>query len=121
MRTLSDAIKNNVNGLFYGNRVLLPFEADILKIVFDTKIITDFSSLSEEVEYDVNDGFTEIYFHQVESIEDKISEYESIKFVLVEKGKDLFDFTNHKLISASIKDNHQLLIKELDEDILFIE
>ncbi len=121
MSTLAEVLENNIIGLCYGNRVILPFEADILKIVIDSKIIMDFSSLSEEAEYIINEGYTEIYFHDVESVEDQISEFESIKFVLVEKGKDLFDFSNHKIIAASIKGKHQLLIKELDEDILFVE
>lgn len=121
MRTLEDVLKNNVKGLYYGNRVILPFEADILKIVLDSMIITDFSSLSDDAEYVINEGFTDVYFHTIDAIEDKISEFESIKFVLVEKGEDLFDFANHRIISASVEENHKLIIKELDKDILFVE
>lgn len=121
MRSLKNVLENDVHGLYYGNRVILPFEADILKVVIDSRIITDFSSISEDAEYIINEGFTEVYFYDYEEIEDKITEYESIKFVLVEKGEDLFNFKNHKVISASIKGKHQLLIKELDEDILFVE
>jgi hypothetical protein len=54
-------------------------------------------------------------------LEEKVTQYENIKLVIVEKGKDLFDFENHRRISLSIKDNHKLQIKEIDDETLFVE
>ncbi|MAT58203.1 MAG: hypothetical protein K8F60_13010 [Melioribacteraceae bacterium] len=121
MRTLDHVLKNSVIGLHYGNRVILPFECELLKIVVDSSIITDFSSMSEDAEYVINDGFTEIYFHSFESLEEKVTQYENIKLVIVEKGKDLFDFENHRKICLSVKENHKLQIKEIDDETLFVE
>ena len=50
-----------------------------------------------------------------------VHKYEVIKIVIVEQGKDVFDFKNHKQLALHLKEKHQLLIEEIDEDILFIE
>lgn len=121
MRTIDDVLKNKVNGLYYGNRVLLPFAAEIVKAVVEDKIIMDFGSESPEAEYTVTDDFTEIYFFEYENLSDFVSEFEIIKLVVIEKGKDIFDFNNHVKLALHLQEKHKILIEELDEDILFIE
>ena len=43
MKTINEVLNESSGGLYYGNRILLPFKAEILKIVIDSEIITDFS------------------------------------------------------------------------------
>ncbi|MDZ7624485.1 MAG: hypothetical protein U5J96_08600 [Ignavibacteriaceae bacterium] len=43
MKSLDEILKNNISGMYYGNRVLLPFHFTALKIVIEEDIITDFS------------------------------------------------------------------------------
>jgi hypothetical protein len=121
MRTLDEVLKNNINGLHYGNRVLLPFKADILKAVVENDIIMDFSSQRKEACYNKYDNFTEIYFFEYPNLEEVVTEFETIKLVIVEEGKDIFDFENHRKLALHIKENHKLIIEETNEDILFIE
>ncbi|MGK9477603.1 hypothetical protein [Melioribacter sp. OK-6-Me] len=121
MRTLDEVLKNNINGLHYGNRVLLPFKADILKAVVENDIIMDFSHQRKEACYNKHDYFTEIYFFEYPSLEEVVTEFETIKLVVVEDGKDIFDFQNHRKLVLHIKENHKLIIEETNEDILFIE
>ena len=121
MRKLDDVFKQNVNGLCYGNRVLLPFAAHILKVAVEDDLIMDFSTNKKGAEYFIKEDFTEIYFHDFESLKDVVSKFEVIKMVIVEKGNDPFDLNNHRKISVDILENHKTKIEELDKDSIFIE
>ncbi|MFO7445885.1 MAG: hypothetical protein R6W90_05930 [Ignavibacteriaceae bacterium] len=121
MKTLSEVLEKSLTGLYYGNRVLLPFSAEILKIVFDDELITDFSSQSRNVQITLRENYTEIYFFKYKNIEESVTKYENIKLILVEKGKDIFDYQNHIKIALYTEANHKLKIEKLGDDILFIE
>jgi hypothetical protein len=121
MKTLDQVIKDNSFGMVYGNRILLPFVADILKAVIEDDIIMDFSSSTSSAYYTKHKAFTEIYFYDYKNLTDVVSEYETIKLIVVEEGKDLFDFSNHKKIVLHISGSHKLTIEEINDDTLFVE
>ncbi len=121
MKTLNEVLNSGLHGLYYGNRILLPFRADILKAIIENDIITDFSSNSSNAEYNIYDDFTEIYFYDYKDISEDVTEFETIKLVLVEFGEDIFDFKNHRKIALHVKEHHKLEIEELNDDILLIE
>lgn len=121
MKSLTEVLNNNLNGMYYGNRVLLPFRCHILKIVIENNIITDFSIRNKGAYINENEDFTEIYFLDYPDIEQSISKFENIKMIIVEKGKDIFNFDLHKKIALHPEGNHLLSIKELDENTIFIE
>jgi hypothetical protein len=118
---IDDIISKEKYGLHYGNRLLLPCEVEILKVIFNDEILMDFSSSKYGAEYTIKDGFTEIYFKEVKSVEDELSKFESIKMIVVDREKNLFDFNNHQKISLHTEENHKLKITKLDDDVLFIE
>ncbi len=119
--TIDDAIKNKVIGLYYGNRIILPFKAELLKVIIEDDIITDFSSSSSGIQIVEHDDFMDLYFFDYKDLKDSISEYENIKLVLVEKGKSVFDLKNHRKIALYLSGRHKVTIEESDADILFIE
>jgi hypothetical protein len=121
MATLNEILKNKPKGLYYRNRLILPFQAIFLKIIVDDDVIMDFSPSSKHCYLFENEDFTDIYFKEYRNLKDAVSKYEAVKMVLVEKGKDIFNFDNHKKIIVYLKEKHQVLIEETDEDILFIE
>jgi hypothetical protein len=121
MKSLDEVIKNKLTGLYYRNRILLPFTGYILKIMVDDDILTDFSIENGKVEINEYEEFLELYFLEYEDLTEAISKFESIKLVIVEKDNDIFDFDNHRKILLYLNQNHQLSIEETDEDILFIE
>ncbi len=41
--------------------------------------------------------------------------------VIVEKGKDVFDFKNHIKLSLYLEGKHKVKIEESDHDIIFLE
>jgi hypothetical protein len=121
MATLEDALKKKLTGLYYNNRVILPFHVNFMKVICDTDIITDFSPSSKGIYIRETDDFTDVYFHDYKNLKEVVSKYEVIKMVVVEKGKDIYNFDNHKKIILHLKEKHTLTIEETEEDILFIE
>lgn len=121
MKTINEILNENGSGLYYGNRILLPFKAEILKIVIDSDIITDFSKELHGASVRATDAYTEIYFYDYKNLEEELSKYDIIKVVLVQSGEDLFDFNNHIPIELSIESKHKLSIKKIGDDILFFE
>jgi hypothetical protein len=119
--SIEQALALKKNGLFYGNRLLLPFKARILKIIIDDKIITDFSDSAGNVEIKDEGTFLSVYFLDYEDLREVVSKYELIKMVAVEQEEDVFDETKHKLISLYLSEPHRVLIELNTEDILFIE
>lgn len=120
-RTLDDVLKSKVNALHYGNRLLLPFVADVLKASVENDIITDFSSNKSGAEYTVHEDFTEIYFHDYKSLEEVVTKYEVIKLIVVEKGEDIFDTKTHRKISVDLLEDHLAEVKEVTDPQIFID
>lgn len=114
-------IENKLYGLYYGNRLILPFQCIFLKIIINKDIIFDFSTGSKFITVAEGKNYTDLYFHQYDNIQETITEFESIKMVVVEKNKDIFDFENHIKLAIYFEKKHKLRIEKTDEDILFIE
>ena len=121
MKKLDEVLNGNGFALYFGNRVLLPFKCDILKAVFENDIIMDFSHSNSGACYNKRDKFTEIYFHGVKDLEEKMSKYKGIRLVLVEDEEDIFDFSKHRKISLYLAGEHKMSIEEINGDILFFE
>ena len=113
--------ENKLYGLYYGNRLILPFHCTFLKIIINKDNIFDFSSNSKFIAVQEGKNYTDLYFHDYENIKETISEFESIKMVVVVKDKDIFDFENHIKLAVYFEDKHKIRIEKTDEDILFIE
>ena len=121
MKKLSEVLENGLKGLHYGNRVLLPFSAEILKIVIGREIITDFSKKPHGASVRVSKDYTEIYFYDYKDLDEELADYEVIKVVLVEQGEDIFNFENHILIELDPLEKHELSIAKIGDDLIFFE
>ncbi|MEJ2195130.1 MAG: hypothetical protein P8X73_09785 [Ignavibacteriaceae bacterium] len=121
MKTIAQVLKENITGLCYYNRIILPFSAHFLKIIVESDIITDFSPSSKGIFIREKEDFTDIYFHEYKGLKSSISKYEAIKMVVVEKGKNIFNFDNHLKIALYLEDKHVVRIEKSDHDILFLE
>lgn len=121
MKKIDETLKSGSNGLYYGNRVLLPFKAIVLKAVIEKDIITDFSSTHKGAQYNITDDYTEIYFLDYKELAESISKYETIKLVVVEKGNEVFDLNNHRRLILHLSEKHIVKIEEANGEILFLE
>ena len=121
MKSIKEVLDKKISGLYFGNRVLLPFHCHILKLNVENDLITDFSPCCKGVYISENQDFMEIYFHDYKDLAAVQTEFESIKMIIVEKGKDVFDKKNHLSIALHLEAKHQLKIEELGEEQIFIE
>ncbi len=121
MKTVSDALQKKLTGLYYGNRVLLPFRAYILKAIINDDILMDFSPSSKHIYVNEMEHFTELYFKDYENLSKVVTKYETIKLIAVDKEDDIFNTENHFKLALHIEEKHKLTIEKTDEDILFIE
>lgn len=121
MSGIQDVLSKKLNGLHYYNRIILPFKAHFIKVIVDSDIITDFSPNSKGIFIREKEDFTDVYFRDYKDLKKVVSKYEAIKMVIVEKGKDIFDFNNHIKLSLYLEEKHNIKIEECDQDILFLE
>ncbi len=121
MKTLNEVLENKIHGLYYGNRVLLPFAAEVLKLIYKNEIITDFSLQNKGARYKIYEDYMEIYFCETDNLDAEIDDYNVIKMVVVEKGTDLFDFKNHRRIDLHLLGKHKLAIEKIDDEMIFFE
>lgn len=121
MNTIKEVLDKKLTGLYFGNRVLLPFHCYILKLNIENDLITDFSPDSKRVCVLENPDFMEIYFKEYNDLAAVQTEFELIKMIVVEKGKDVFDKRNHLSVALHIEPKHKLRIEKLGEDHIFIE
>jgi hypothetical protein len=121
MHSIEEVLNKKLYGLHYENLIILPFSAHFFKVVVSADIITDFSPSSKVIYFRETDDFTGIYFLKYKDLKDATSKYEAIKVVLVEKGKDIFDFNNHIKLSLYLESEHKVKIEKCDQDIIFLE
>ena len=122
MKTLEETLKNESHGLCYGNRILLPFKAVVLKIAVAGKLYTEFlPNTKSGAVVNHRDCMTEIYLLDFDDLYSDLSQYDLIKVVLVEDGKDVFDTNNHKRLDLKVREKHQLVIEKMSSDVLFQE
>jgi hypothetical protein len=121
MNKIEDILKNNLHGLCYNNRLILPFKAHFLKVIVNNDIITDFSTNSSGIFIREKEDFTDVYFQDFKDLKKVVTKYEAIKMVIVEKGKDIFDFNNHLKLSLYLEGKHKVRIEKCDHDIIFLE
>jgi hypothetical protein len=121
MSTIKEVLEKGGYGLYFGNRVLLPFRCHILKVIFENEIITDFSSSKRGACYKMVDNFTEIYFHEVDDLSEVVTEFKGIKMIVVQEGNDVFNFEDHEKLNVLLDGEHKLKIEKVEDDILFFE
>jgi len=121
MKKIIEVLDKKMGGLVFGNRILLPFKAELLKIVIDSQIIINFDKRRKGAHVRVTDFYTEIYFLEYKVLINEISKYKSIKMVVVQQGEDVFDFNNHISLEIAFLGKHKISIKKIGEDLMFFE
>jgi len=121
MLSIQQVLKEKKSGLYYGNRILLPFSCHVLKMNIENDLITDFSPSFKGVHISENPDFMEIYFYDYKDLGEVITKYESIKMVVVEKGTDVFDLKNHITLALHPEEKHKIRIEQLGENQIFID
>ncbi|QOJ29544.1 MAG: hypothetical protein HRU80_11945 [Ignavibacteriales bacterium] len=121
MVSITESIATGTTGMHFGNRLIFPFHCELLKIIIEDEIITDFSQSSEDIDLGYGEGFMDIYFLGYKNLSEEVSRYETIKFIAVEKGEDIFDEKKHLKFVVYLKEKNKTLIESAGKDILFFE
>lgn len=121
MSTVKKALEEKKHGIYYNNRVILPFKCEFLKIIFEDHIFTDFSSNSPDVEIIEHENFTDIYFKKYKDIQTELSKFENIKLIISEKNDDIFDFSKHIKLLLYIENDHRIRIELPDNNHIIID
>lgn len=121
MKSLNEVLENKINAQYYGTRILLPFACEILKVIIEKDIITDFSIKSRSASQKITENYTELYLFGYNELQASLSKYEMIKMIVVEKGDDIFDVKSHEKVGLRVVSNHQLSIERIGDDILFFD
>ena len=117
MKKFEEVVANGNNGLHYGNRIILPFRAQLLKAIVENDIITDFSDSKKGAEYFIHENYTEIYFHDYKILEDVVTKFETIKLIFVENDEHIFDDKHHAKAALHLEDKHKVKIEKINDEI----
>ncbi|MCC6549409.1 MAG: hypothetical protein IT279_05005 [Ignavibacteriaceae bacterium] len=121
MASLSELLAQGTDGMFFGNRLILPFRCELLKVIIDDDIITDFSTSERGIVLRYADGFMDVYCLDYKNLKDAVSKFEAVKFIAVENGEDIFDEGKHIKFVVYLKEKNKTRIELADKDILFFE
>lgn len=118
--TIKEAIDQKINGYYIGNRLVLPFTAQIIKLIFDGEVYTELVG-SKEIQLNKDPHNTSIYFKKISDLSRYITSYKNIKMIVCDWEENICTAKKYKLI-ADIEEQHVVLIKETDEnDPMFLE
>lgn len=118
--TIQQALAGKRKGYYIGQRLILPFQCQILKVIFDNQIYTEVVENKDLlVHQDPNN--TSIFITESGRLANYVNNYEYIKIIACEMDADLTDRKMHRKIVCEIKDNHEVAVAEANDDVLFIE
>ena len=125
-RTIAACLEGGGRGFTVGNRLSLPFRADLIGIMIgrqrsavgEPELITDFSSASKRVRVVEQEARTDLYFLKHKSLQDEIGHYRGrLVISCCEKGADIFDQSNHVRLECSIRDDDPMVGISLHEQL----
>lgn len=113
-------VNSDKKGFHIGTRMILPFKCNIIKLIADSNIFTEFVG-SEHVKVSQTNLNTSIYFRETGRLSKFSGGYKSIKLIVTSEDEDLTIIKNHVKIICHILDNHEVELEVPGEDDLFIE
>jgi len=117
--TIREALDQKINGYYIGNRLILPFHAQIIKLIFDGEVYTELVG-SKEIQLNKDPNNTSIYFKKITDLNRYSDSFKNIKLLICEWNENICTAKHYKII-ADIEEQHVVLLKETDEnDPMFI-
>jgi len=116
---LLDIIKSDKKGYYTGCRMILPFKCNIMKLIVDSHIFTEFVG-SDDVKLSQDYRNTSIYFRELGKLKQFEGEYTLIRMIIAPLEADLTDKSSHIKLVCRIKENHEIDFELPSDDVLFI-
>jgi hypothetical protein len=118
--TIKKALEEKRQGYFIGQRLVLPFKCQILKIIFDNEIFTELVG-GKHIKLNQDPQNTSIYITSHGKLSNYVNSYSFIKLIVCEMEDDICDISKHVKLICEILDNHHVNIHLPGDDMIFIE
>lgn len=118
--SIKDALSQNKNGFYIGNRMILPFKCQIIKIMFDKETHHQMVG-NDELQLHQDQNNTSIYLTRVTHLERWVNTHYPIKLIVAEFDADLSDPSNHIKLVGDIEEDHVLKVHLPDDNVIWIE
>lgn len=112
--TIKACLSGNKKALAYGNRLILPFHCRFISItvglgmstISPTDILYDFSSSEKDVQIDVDDRYTNVYFMGRKNLSAEFGKHQGTVIIeCCEMSDDLFDTDSHQRLRLRFRDD----------------
>lgn len=113
-------VNSDKKGFYIGERLILPFRCNIIKLICDNHIHTEFVG-NKDVKISQEKLNTSIYFRSAGRLSSFEGSYEAIKLIVASEDADLTDKENHLKIICHILADREVEVQLPGDDILFIE
>lgn len=119
-KEIINKIKSGVKGFYIGKRLILPFKCQLIKLIVQSDIFTEFVG-NEDIKISQEAKNTSIYFRETGKLSDMKGSYQFIKLIVAGLNENLCDRTTHIKLVCKLLDNHEVEIGFPPDDVLFIE
>ncbi len=119
-KKIYEALQEEKKGFHIGQRVILPFRCQIIKLIIDGEIYTEMVG-GESIKISQDPKNTSIYFRTSGKLRNLVNTYKVIKMIVAEWEDDLVETDSHIKIVCEPEDNHVLAIYQPTDDMIFIE
>jgi len=112
--TIARCLKEQLHGFTVGNRLSLPFRAELISILVGKRqsmlgapdLITDFSPSEKSVTVVEREDRIDIYFKDHASLQDELGHWQGTLIITCcELADDLFDLSKHVRLSCRFRDD----------------
>lgn len=118
--TIKDALAKNKDGYYIGNRMVLPFKCQIIKIMFDKETHHQMVG-NDEIQLHQDPMNTSIYFPKISDLNRWVNTHYPIKLIVAEMDADLTHQDMHVKLVGDIEEDHILKVHPPDENVIWIE
>ena len=117
---ISHALEQKKKGFHIGQRLILPFSCQIIKIIVDDEIYTEVVG-GKNIRINQDPQNTSIFFRIGGKLDNMVGTYKVIKMIICEWEDDLTEVSKHRKLVCEMEKDHQVIIHEPLDDMLFIE
>ncbi len=119
-KEILEIVKTEKRGYYNGNRLILPFRCQLIKLIANSHIYTEFVG-SDDVKISQDAHNTSIYFRETGRLANFEGSYKNVKMIVAGFDEDLTEMDSHIKMICHIEENHKVNIEVPGDNVLFIE
>ena len=119
-KTINEALNAGSEGFHIGQRIILPFRAQLIKLIIGGDIFTEMVG-GAHIKLQQDPKNTSVYFRTSGKLDNMVDTHKVVKMIVCEWDQDLTDMHNHIKLICEMDENHVVKIHRPSDDMLFIE